>query len=426
MPFKEDFLHFVWQLQYLNTPALFTECGELLTVLFPGNLNTNAGPDFSEAQLKIGDLCWVGSVEIHLCASDWYKHRHQHNPAYENVVLHVVWENDREVFRKDKSTLPTLVLKGKIKKHLQERYQHLQKNKQQIPCATWLPATHRLTRLSMLDTALSDRLRRKAEIILEKLEDFKGDWEKVSYRMLCRNFGFKVNSEIFERLSVNLPLNILKKHGDNLFQLEALLFGTAGFLEDDFTDDYPQKLQSEFRFLKKKYTLEPLKKSGWKFLRMHPPNFPTVRLAQLSAFLMWQGSFFAGILDSKTDFLSIFSAKPGSYWQTHYLPDKKAKGKKIGGMGKKSAENILINTVTPLLMAVGIYKENQSYKNRAIALLENLPPEKNRITRLWEKEGVKLRSAFDTQAALELYQSYCLPKRCLSCKIGAKILGIES
>jgi len=420
---QEDFLHFIWQLQYFNTPHLATEQGEVITIIDNGSLNANAGPDFSEVRLKIGQITWAGHVEMHVNASDWYKHKHQKDAAYDNVILHVVWENDQQVFEKEGKPIPTLVLKEKVPIGLLNRYQNLQASQEQIACSTQLKAVNRLTVLSMLDVALTSRLEKKASYISQKLQQNKGDWEATTYQVLCRNLGFKVNADAFEQLAQQLPLKILQKHLDQSMQVEALIFGTAGFLNEDFHDEYLLKLKREFQFLEKKYQLKPLHKSQWKFLRMRPANFPTVRLAQLAATIHQQRGFFTAILEENSfeHFYSLFNVPPSAYWQTHYMPAKET-ARKIKGLGKQSIDNLLINTVAPLLMAVGIRQQSEHFKQRAVGLLEQIKPESNRYTKIWEAEGIKLQSAFDTQAGLELYQTFCAHKKCLSCKIGVETL----
>lgn len=427
MHIQEDFLHFIWQVQYFTTQSLHTETGEVITILDRGSLNSNAGPDFSEVKLKIGDITWAGHVEMHVKSSEWYAHKHDHDPAYENVILHVVWENDRPVNRQNHTSIPTLVLQGKVPLSLIERYKVLKESASKIPCSQQLPQVNRLTLLSMLDASLTQRLENKASLILEKLETNKGDWETTAYQVFCRNLGFKVNSDTFEQLAKQLPLKILQKHTDQNMQVEALLFGVAGFLKDDFKDDYLLRLQKEFQFLQKKYQLNALEKAQWKLLRMRPANFPSVRLAQFAATIHQQRGFFSSILHEEnfSSFYQQFSVVPSSYWQSHYLPEKQS-SRKIKGLGKESIHNLLINTVAPLLMAVGIYQQSTHFKSRAVSLLEQIPPESNKYTRLWKEEGMKLQSAFDTQASLELYQKYCSQKKCLSCKIGAEVLKGKS
>ncbi len=423
---KEDFLHVVWQLQYFNAPALKTVSGEPITILHAGMLNTNAGPDFSEAVIRIGEIQWAGQIEMHVTASDWYRHQHDQDSAYENVILHVVWNADCIVKRADGSEIPTISIKNSVPLSLLEQYITLQNSTYKIPCRDSLPNVPRLTLLSMLDATLSSRLERKASEILAMQQENKGDWEQTAYQVLCRNLGFKVNADPFEALAKELPLKILQKHADQPIQVEALLFGQAGFLEGNFEDSYLIKLQAEHTFLQKKYRLEEsqLTLHRWKFLRMRPANFPTVRLAQLAALVQSRHFLFSTVLqsDDVRTIQSYFQRIPTPYWQTHYYPEKPSK-RTIGALGKQSLDNLLINTVAPLLMAVGIYQQNEGLKQRATQLLEHVKPETNKFTKLWEAEGVSLNSAFDTQAALELMQQYCLKKRCMYCKIGAKLLS---
>ena len=286
----ENFLHYIWQFQYFNKDDLKTSEGELIQVFQPGIRNSNAGPDFSEAKIKIGKLEWRGSVEIHIKSSGWNDHHHSTDQAYEKVVLHVVWENNHPILRSDGSLMPTLELKNRVNPALWNRYKTLFTSAESIPCANSWHKIPDITKLSMLDKTVIQRLELKAGDVKEVLSKNHNNWEETCYQLLCKNFGFKVNAESMLRLSQVLPYSILRKHIDKPLQIEALLFGQAGFLENVLEDEYVASLKREYRLLSKKYMLDSrqMKVVQWKFLRLRPANFPTVRLAQLASLLTSQ------------------------------------------------------------------------------------------------------------------------------------------
>ncbi|MBW8051916.1 MAG: DUF2851 family protein [Cytophagales bacterium] len=422
---KESFLHFIWQFQYFNKKDIRTGQGEVVHVLSPGILNTDAGPDFQNARIKIGEIEWFGNVEIHVRSSDWINHKHQNDNAYDNVILHVVWEDDRPVKRVDDNFLPTIVLSNRISEKLFNRYISLDKSKEKIPCTWHFAKVNRLIKLSMLDKALMQRLEEKAMQIRDILIRNNYDWEETTYQIISKNFGFNKNSDSFFRLCRGLPLKTLQKHRDNLLQIEALLFGQSGLLDESLKDDYPKLLNREYSFLSQKYSLHKLSKSEWKFLRLRPANFPTIRIAQFACMIYNTPNIFSKIINT-TDVVQLyklFEIKQSDYWQMHYLFDKEATHKsKIPGFGKMSAENLIINTIAPLLVCYAKEKDKDVYIERAVKFLESLPAEKNHIINYWQDVSLPMKSAFDTQAGIELYNNFCKPKKCLSCNIGVAIM----
>ena len=284
---SESFIHYLWQFQYFSKHNLLTTQGEEIVVFHPGFKNTHAGPDFYQSRIKIGDLEWIGSVEIHIHSSSWEAHNHNVDEAYENVVLHVVWSDDKPVKRMDGSLIPTLELKSRVDDVLQLAYKKLVNSPEEIPCATSFGNVSEITKLSMLDRALSERLETKAEAVNQLLLQNNNDWEETVYQVLAKNFGFHVNADPFLQLAQNLPYKIIMKHSDKLIQIEALLFGHAGFLEEAREDEYTSTLKREYDLLSRKYSLGSgrLNKAQWKFLRLRPANFPTIRLAQFANLL---------------------------------------------------------------------------------------------------------------------------------------------
>lgn len=419
---KEDFLHYIWQHQYLNKTDLATTSGEPLQVLRVGFYNTDAGPDFREAILRIGEVEWAGSVEVHLNASDWHRHQHQHDPKYDQVVLHVVWQADVPVLRTDGTLVPVLELQHRVDLRLLHTYEALQQSQHAIPCAAFWPEVPEITKTLMLERALVERLEEKGEEVLQVYRSYGNDWEQATFYTLLRGFGFKVNQQAFELLAKSLPFHVVRRHQHNQLQLEALLLGQAGFLADA-EDAYAQQLQREYTFLQHKYKLEPLPRHHWNFLRMRPANFPTVRLAQLAALLHQHPSFFTNILEADTiqKYEQLFLATVSPYWQRHYMLGRESKTI-TKGMGKSSAQNLVINVAVPILAAYASQSGERAYLEKAINLLEQLKEESNKYTRLYEELGWRAKSASDNQAALGLYKRYCHPVNCMRCAVGNKIM----
>lgn len=417
----EDFLHFVWEFQYFKADNLQTSEGEQIVLLDIGKNNTNAGADYFYAKVLIDEKEWAGTVEIHLKTSDWLNHKHHQNPDYNNVILHVVWEDDKPVLRPDQTPIPTLELKNRVNPSLQYNYKALIENKDTIPCQKQFDQAKPIHKMMMLDKALSKRLERKAQEVQALLQNHQNDWEEITYQLLAKNFGFKINNEPFLQLSQALPLKYLRKHGDSLFQIEALIFGQAGFLDKaDAADAYFLDLKKEYTFLAHKYQLTQAKMDvhQWKFLRLRPANFPTVRLAQLSSLIFMQPNLFSLFVESDLKTLKQkLNVMSSMYWQSHFHFNKIAK-KTLPSLGKTSIQNLIINTAVPLLACFAIQKSTQEPMDKAIDFLENIPCEKNHITELWESLGLKVKTAFDSQALIELYNHFCMPKKCLNCTIG--------
>ncbi len=431
---EESFLHFIWQLQYFDKENLQTSQNESLSIFRPGLINSDSGPDFREAKLRINAIEWHGDVEIHIKSSDWLRHQHQEDDAYNKVILHVVWDDDKPVFRADGTPIPTLTLKNRISSAILQRYNDFLGNHQAssyIPCANLIHQAPTLTRLSMTERALMQRLEKKATVVHELLASNQNDWEETAYQLLCKNFGFKINSEAFLALGKSLPLKYIAKHRNQILQIEALLFGQAGFLDEppETDDGYWQSLKEEYSFLDKKYNLASHKLTlhQWKFMRLRPANFPTIRLAQLAQLLATHHNLFS-LFKNFTSYPELFQTlqvSQSAYWQKHFrfgvsVKDKASSGK--SKLGKTSIENIIINTVVPLLVAYAKAKDEDVYLEKALALLQQIPAERNKITRLWEDLGVEAKTAFDAQGLIELYNSFCTQKKCLSCNIGVAII----
>lgn len=418
----ESFLHFIWQFQYFQKGDLLTAEGEPIQVFHPGNHNSHAGPDFSEARIKIGSLEWRGSVEIHIHASGWNDHHHGSDQAYEKVILHVVWENDKPVQRTDGTVMPTLMLKNRVDLSMWNRYKKLYTSAEAIPCSNSWSKIADITKLSMLEKTVVQRLEMKAALVKDLLVRNNHNWEETCLQLLAKNFGFKVNTEPMLQLAQGLPYKILLKHPE---QIQALLFGQAGFLEKIKEDEYSAILKREYALLSKKYDLgaKQLNQVQWRFLRLRPSNFPTIRIGQFAALLRKHQNLFSKIVESATakDCIQLFDVDQPEYWKHHYQFGKKSKNE-IPSLGKSSIENILINSVAPLLVAYGRYSDDQTFVDRAVEILQSLAAENNKITRLWSDMGHTVNSAFDSQGLIELYNNFCMKRRCLECVIGSQII----
>lgn len=424
MKLPEEFLHFIWQFRLYGSPQLQLATGEDLLVIETGTLNKNAGPDFTRAKIRIGSTTWVGHVEIHIKSSDWLVHQHQLDDAYENVILHVVYEDDEPIYRRDGTLLPVLVLKGLFSVKLLENYQQLVGSVNRFPCEKQIATVDEFLITGFLSRILIERLEHKSATINAELEKLKGNWDETFYRLMARNFGFKINAIPMELLAQSLPQQLLAKHKDHPLQIEALIFGQAGFLNQVFEEEYPQQLKREYGFLKKKYALNPIDVSLWKFMRMRPQNFPTLRLAQFAALIVSSNHLFSKLLTIKNHQLlrQLFENLPvNPFWKTHYHFNKQADKVNLQ-LGQASIDNIFINTLSLFLFAHGKAMDQPYLITRAFSLLEHTPAEQNAVIELYRNAGLEVQTAFNSQALLQLKKSYCNEKKCLNCGIGIKIL----
>lgn len=418
---NETLLQFIWQHSLYNTIDLVTTAGDALTVIAPGRINRDAGPDFLEAKIKVGTTMLVGNVELHTRSSEWLRHGHQNDPAYQSLILHVVYQND--IVDVAPNT-PTLVLEQHIAPQVVSRYAGFLTTTQKLACSGLHTSVRDITKEGWLSRLLAERWEQKLSDWNVMLENSADDWRNLLYWRMAANFGFKTNAVPFLLLAQSLPLNVATRHKDNLLQLEALLFGQAGMLVDDFVDDYPRELQREYEYLQKKYKLKPISPGLWKFLRMRPVNFPTIRIAQYAALIHKSVHLFSQIIEvhSFADMLPLLDVKASSYWDTHYRFDTSHEIPSVKTVGKSSIENIIINTVAPIQFLYAARQDTIRMQERALQLLEAIPAEKNNITRIWEEEGWTVKTAAQSQALLQLYNNYCRSKRCLECTIGLNVL----
>jgi hypothetical protein len=422
---NEQFLQYVWKYRLLN-PELYTLGGEMLTILHPGLQNTDGGPDFFNARIRINETVWAGNIEVHTRSSDWIRHRHQFDPAYDNVILHVVYENDQVIRQKHKEMMPTLVIKNNFPLAIEERYTRIMQNHQWIPCFNLLNGnTYNVIKL-WAPALTTERLHEKARFIFRLLDEY-ADWDEVLYILLSSGFGFRINSLPFELLARSVPLKIIRKNSDSLFRLEALFYGQSGLLGRSPGDKYRHSLLTEYSHLQVKYGLKPLKPSLWKRLRLHPQNFPDIRISQLAQCLYnchAEPRCLLEINDIK-ELEKFFQLKASEYWDTHFRFGKRA-GRKEKQTGLHSARLLLINILAPFLFAFGSARDISPYSMRAIELLESLEGEENHETRVWGSLGIKAANAMESQAMIQLKRSYCDHKRCLECRVGLKLLGKTS
>ncbi|MFI5148381.1 MAG: DUF2851 family protein [Bacteroidia bacterium] len=419
----EEFLHYIWKFRNYDFRELKAVTGESLEVQNPGAHNRDSGPDFFNARIRIDETLWAGNVEIHIKASDWNRHAHQLDKAYDNIILHVVYEADEQIRDAAGALVLTLELSGRINKDQYNKYFQLYTSKDWIPCGNQMASVNNIVLEAWLERLLVSRMERKAEEIREIWKQARHNWEEAFYIYLARNFGFHTNALPFELLARSLPFAMLGSYRDNLFQLEALFFGQAGMLDDYFEESYPQRLQAEYQFLAHKHKLKNLDKRIWKFLRMRPANFPTLRIAQFASLLHDTEHLFSKIMEV-TELEALkkgLHAHPSSYWKDHYHFSKKTEpGEKQ--LGEGSIENMLVNTVSPFLFVYGKEKGMEELSERALKYLSGLPAEHNSIIREWKKLGLKVRDAGRAQALLELKTKYCAIRKCLDCGVGRSLL----
>ena len=423
---REDFIHFLWRQARFDLRDLRTTCGSTVSIQDFGRHNTNAGPDFSGGQLRLDGLQWAGNIEMHVRSSEWYDHGHETDPAYDNVILHVVLEEDTPVYRRNGDRIPCLELKGRIPTGLLRSYWRLQNNEYWIPCQAQFHLVDDPTRRAFLNDILKERLAARARKFTERLATTDRDWEEAFYQSLARALGGRVNADAMDMLARSVPLRVLLKHKHSLLQLEALLFGQSALLPEHKEDEvaYVTLLRREYALLRTKYALRPLPVTAWRYLRLRPNNFPTVRIAQFAAMLHRTGQLFGKSLaaaDAK-ELTNMFAVKLSNYWRSHYRFGKEGKpGSR--SLGPSTIRSILINTIAPALVAYGEYRGDVRYQERGRNLLLDLPAEDNRILRKWGQLGFPARDAAESQALLTLKKDYCSRSRCLDCAIGCHLLS---
>ncbi|WP_370398137.1 DUF2851 family protein [Tenacibaculum dicentrarchi] len=420
---KEEFLHFLWKYKLFNTTNLKSIANETIKIIKSGLHNQNTGPDFLTAHLKINNQLWIGNVEIHINSSDWYLHKHEEDKNYEAIILHVVWQHDTVIFMKNNKPLPTLQLKDFIDIALLENYQKLfSKKSSWILCENQINSVDTILINNWLEKLYLQRLERKSVFIKDLLSNSNNNYEAVLFQLLAKNFGLKINGDSFLRLSQSFDFSVLRKTRFNELELSALLFGQAGFFEDEIENEYFIQLKNEYNFISHKHNLTPISNNLFQFFRMRPTNFPTIRIAQLVALFHKHQNLFSQLIETKkiADFYKLFSVEVNDFWKIHYTfeTESKKSSKKIT---KSFIDLLLINTIIPLKY---IYEKNRGEVNEAdfFDLIKQLKSEKNTIISKFSDLKIKSENALKSQALLELKNNYCTDKHCLQCDIGKNLL----
>lgn len=430
----EKLLHYIWKHKIFPLTPLQTDSGQTVEVIDPGISNNDSGPDFFNAKIRIEDKVWVGNVEIHKKASDWYHHKHEKNTAYDNVILHVIHQNDMQVRTSQQQIIPQLTLP--IPQQLIRQYELLKSSEDYPRCHEIIPKLDSFMIHSWMSALVYERMQQRSSVILERLKKSHGNWEQTFFVTLARNFGFGLNGDAFERWAWNIPLQACARHRDSLFQTEAFFIGQAGLLETNsmdsrerqaaLSDEYFVQLHNEYCYLKHKFETESLDAGVWRFMRTRPQNFPHIRLSQLSRLYHEEKISFSLVRDLVhiDDIRNILQVSTSSYWEEHYLfgyPSAKV-SKKIT---PRSVDLLLINTVIPTLFAYGRQLEDTRYIERAVELLEQLAAENNHIIRIWQQCGLTVQHAADSQALIQLKKEYCDRHECLRCRFGFEFLTKE-
>lgn len=420
---NEALLHFIWKYKLTGLSVFKGTKNEYIEVVSLGEHNNDSGPDFFNSKIKIDGVLLAGNVELHVKSSDWLKHRHQYDKSYDNLILHVVFENDEEITQNINNSVTVLELKPYIKPEIINQYTSITLSKDKIPCGKSISQIDDFVWKSWLDRLLIDRLETKTAHLVQLNSYYKSDYESVLYTLLLRNFGFKINNDAFELLAKNLPYNLIKKYKGNSVQIEALLYGTAGLLDGIFDDSYPKLLQNEYEFLKHKHALVWLKQELWKFSKTRPANFPTIRLAQLAAILNTKESLFHLIENKPTlkDLKSFFTVEVSSYWKKHFLfNEESTESEKT--IGDDAFNMIIINTIVPFLFFLSKQLAKEELQEYAFDLLDKIPAEENSKTKEFLKLGIKNSTAIDSQAQIQLYDNFCSKKACLNCSVAEYLL----
>ncbi|TJY36380.1 DUF2851 family protein [Pontimicrobium aquaticum] len=420
---QEDFLHYIWQYKKFNTLQLATTQNESLIIESVGTHNHNTGPDFFNAKLIIAKQLWAGNVEIHVNASDWYVHNHENDANYDNVILHVVWEHDTDIYRKDQTVIPTLELKQYISKEALLSFDKLFAKKQSwINCENDFALVNDFTIQNWLERLYFERLERKANNIELLLKPCNNSWEEVLFKMLAKNFGLKVNGEAFLSIANSFEFSVLRKQQSKQQSLEALLFGQAGLLETDVQEVYVQELQRVYKFLKTKFQLTNASVLPVQFFRLRPSNFPTIRLSQLASLYHSHSNVFSKIIEAKTveELYVIFNVKTSSFWETHYTFSKVSK-RSVKRLTKSFVNLLIINTIAPLKFSYAKY-QGKNNDDLVMGIIQQLPPEKNSIVNKYNTLKEVSQSALQSQALLQLKNEYCNKNKCLQCAIGSTLI----
>jgi hypothetical protein len=419
---KEDFLHYIWQYKKFSLQDLKTVQGEEVVILNSGQYLQQAGPDFFNAQIAIDGQKWAGNVEIHIKSSDWYIHNHERDDAYDNVILHVVWEHDAEVFRANNSEIPVLELKHYVDKGLLDNYTTLTAAKSWIYCEKELEAMDSFVLDNWKERLFFERLQRKAAPILALAKETNNGWEAVLFCFIAKNFGLNTNGNIFYSIASSIPFAVVRKESFEQENIEALLFGRAGLLQGEFEDVYVIDLQVRYNYIVHKHQLQEAYVDEVQFFKHRPDNFPTIRLSQLAQLYHQHQNLFSKIINavSLQELYDIFKVQASDYWQSHYRFDKESPRKRKM-LTTSFIDLVIINTIIPFRFA---YAQNtgKEISEELISLLQQVAPEKNSIIDKFTYYKIPVASAYDTQSLLQLKNEYCAHKRCMQCALGLELL----
>ena len=419
---KEDFLHYVWQYKKFNFSDLKTTQNENLTIINSGFYSQLAGPDFFNAQIVIENQKWAGNVEIHLKSSDWYVHHHEKDANYDSVILHVVWEHDTPIFRKDNSEIPVLELKNYVSQHELHNYNELITPKSWIYCEKQIAKTDNFVMKNWQERLFFERLERKSIPINTLLHETENNWEAVLFSMLAKNFGLNTNGEIFLKIANSIPFSVIRKENFEVENLEAIFFGRANLLNAEKQDSYFVNLKNRWNYIKIKHQLQEVFIDEIQFFKHRPDNFPTIRLAQLAQLFHLQHNLFSKIIEIKSaqECYKLFNIKVSEYWQTHYQFDKESP-KKSKTVTNSFLDLLLINTIIPFQFAYA-KSQGKEISENILDLLSKIPSEKNAILDKFSSFGIKTKNAFEAQSLLQLKNEYCNNKKCMQCAIGLELL----
>tara|TARA_R110002049_G_scaffold116110_1_gene268448 strand:- start:7656 stop:8927 length:1272 start_codon:yes stop_codon:yes gene_type:complete len=421
---QEDFLHYIWKHKKFDVSNIKTQANDAISVVSVGQHNLNSGPDFFNAQLKIGNQLWAGNVEIHIKSSDWFLHNHETDANYDNVILHVVWEHDTDVFRKDNTAIPVLELKNHISKQALHNYEKLfSKSQKWINCEADFTEVDDFKIQNWLERLYFERLERKSETIEQLLKDSKNDWEAVLFKMLVKNFGLKVNGDAFLSMANSFDFSIVRKMQSNQIGLEALFFGQSDLLGTSVQEGYYLQLSKEYQFLKNKFKLSNQNVLPVQFFRLRPPNFPTIRLSQLASLYHEHQNSFSKIMEAKTleAFYDIFSLGTSAFWESHYTFGKSSRSsKKV--LTKNFIDLLLINTIIPIKFSYAKH-QGKPIDDDIVNLVQQIASEKNSIIDKFNSLKNISNSALQSQALLQLKNNYCDKNKCLQCAIGNSLLN---
>jgi hypothetical protein len=420
---QEDFLHYLWKFQFFTHKELFTSDHRSIQVFNAGAYNVNSGPDFFNAKVLIGGQLWAGNIEIHVKASDWYVHHHEKDSNYDNVILHVVWENDIEIYHKNNTVIPAIELKPLVSEEVLVRYYNLfSKKSNKINCENQIEKIDKFVLNNWLENLYIERLQQKSEFIVKLLNKSNNDWEKVLFQLLAKNFGLKVNGDSFFNLASSFDFKIIRKEKEKLINLEALFFGQAGFLENDMDDLYFNQLKKEYQYLKLKYNLIPVFNGQFQFFRLRPNNFPTIRIAQLARLYHNQQNLFSKIITTEdlSQIYNLLQVDTSEYWNSHYNFSKLSK-KRVKKITRSFVDLVIINTIIPLRFTYSKYIGKPEVEKN-IDLARHIKPESNTTIKLFQDLNISVKNAFESQALIQLKTNYCNYNRCLQCSIGNVLL----